>query len=314
MKAIDMLEDFPKQFEVVKTEKVKVDQYKGIVFSGMGGSGIVGDFMRLLLGDGVLSISIKDYKLPSFVEKDWLIVCSSYSGNTEETLYILEEALRRGIKPICISSGGKLRDIAKKEGLIHLPLPEGYPPRYALGFMLSTLLCLFGMEESVKITREHLQQHKESIKEKAQDIAKSLYAYLPIVYATPLTEPVATRWKTQINENSKTLCYNATLPEMHHNEIVGLENPQIRNLCSFLMLCDPEDNPRIIKRVEITQEIFKDLGILLKTIKGEGQTLIERLAYLTYVGDWVSFYLAELYHQDPLPVKVIDFVKRSLRD
>ncbi len=314
MKAIDMLEDFPKQFEVVKTEKVKVDQYKGIVFSGMGGSGIVGDFMRLLLGDGVLSLSVKDYKLPSFVEKDWLIVCSSYSGNTEETLYILEEALRRGIKPVCISSGGKLRDIAKKEELMYLPLPEGYPPRYALGFMLSTLLCLFGMEESVKIIREHLQQHKESIKEKAQDIAKSLYAYLPIVYATPLTEPVATRWKTQINENSKTLCYNAILPEMHHNEIVGLENPQIRNLCSFLMLYDPEDNPRIIKRVEITQEIFKDLGILLKTIKGEGQTLIERLAYLTYVGDWVSFYLAELYHQDPLPVKVIDFVKRSLRD
>lgn len=314
MKAIDMLEAFPDHFKGIKVDTLELRGYTGVIFSGMGGSGIVGDFMRLFLDGEVLSFSIKGYDLPPFVGKDWLLVCVSYSGNTEETLWVLESAIKRGLKPVCVSSGGKLKEIAQREKLLHIPIPEGYPPRYALGFMLSALLCLFGREETVHRIRENLRIYKEDIKEKARDIAKGFYAYLPIVYGTPLTEPVAFRWKTQINENSKTLCYNALLPEMHHNEVVGLDNPHIRDLCSFLMLYDPEDHERVIKRVEITKEIFKDLGILLRVLKGEGESMAERLIYLTYLGDWASLYLADLYHQDPLPVRVIDFIKKSLQD
>ncbi|MEJ5339409.1 MAG: bifunctional phosphoglucose/phosphomannose isomerase [Aquificaceae bacterium] len=312
MDALRMLEEFPEQFRRVECKSIKPEEYSGIVFSGMGGSGIVGDFMRLFLRGDRPVVSLRGYDLPPFVKEGWLLVCTSYSGNTEETLSTLQEALKRGLKPVCVSSGGRLKEIAEREGLMHIPLPQGYPPRYALGFMLSALMCLFGMDESVERLREHLIRHREEIKSQAQDIARSMFTYIPIVYGTPLTEPVAFRWKTQINENSKTLCYNAFLPEMHHNEVVGLDNAQIRNLCTFTLLYDPMDNDRILKRVEITRQIFEDLGVVLKVLSGKGESLMERLLYLTYLGDWVSLYLAELYRQDPIPVRVIDFIKRSM--
>lgn len=312
MDAFRMVEDFPGQFKRLECESLDPQGYRGVVFSGMGGSGIVGDFMRLFVKADVPLLSVRGYQLPPFVGEGWLVVCTSYSGNTEETISTLEEALKRGAGAVCVSSGGKLKEIAQRERLRHLPLPEGYPPRYALGFMLSALMSLFGMGEEAERLGEHLREKKEEIKERARELSDTMFTYLPVVYGTPLTEPVAFRWKTQVNENSKTLCYNAFLPEMHHNEVVGLDNSQIRNLCSFALLYDPEDHPRVIKRVEITEHIFRELGVVLKTLKGEGKDLKERLLYLTYLGDWVSLYLAGVYRQDPLPVSVIDFIKKSL--
>lgn len=312
MNVLKMLEEFPEQFRQIDCKAVNAENYKGVAFSGMGGSGIVGDFMALTLSLQIPVVSLRGYELPPYVEKDWLVVCTSYSGNTEETISTLEDALKRGIRPVCVSSGGKLREIAQKEGLTYLPLPEGYPPRYAFGYMLSALLSLFGMQDSVKRLREHLLKYREEIKTQAKEIACSMFTYLPVVYGTPLTEPVAFRWKTQINENAKTLCYNAFLPEMHHNEVVGLENPQIRNLCTFTLLYDPQDHPRILKRVELTRQIFEEMGVVLRVFSGKGQTLLERLVYLTYLGDWVSLHLANIYGQDPVPVKVIDFIKKML--
>ncbi|MCS7171668.1 MAG: bifunctional phosphoglucose/phosphomannose isomerase [Aquificaceae bacterium] len=312
MEALRMIEEFPEQFRKLECDSLNLEDYEGVLFSGMGGSGIVGDFMKLFLKSDRPVLSLRGYELPAFVKKNWLLVCTSYSGNTEETISVLEEAVRRGIRTVCVSSGGRLKEIAERERLVHLPLLQGYPPRYALGFMLSALLCLFGMKAEVERLREHLAKSKERIREEAKGLAEGMFTYLPVVYGTPLTEPVAFRWKTQINENSKTLCYNAFLPEMHHNEVVGLDNPQIRNLCIFTLLYDPEDHTRILKRVEITEHIFKELGVVLRLLKGEGQNLMERLLYLTYLGDWVSLHLSDIYGQDPLPVKVIDFIKRSL--
>ncbi len=312
MDAVRMLEEFPQQFKSAECESLKPENYRGVVFSGMGGSGIVGDFMSLFVKTQSPVLSLKGYELPPFVQEGWLLVCTSYSGNTEETISVLQSALKRGLKPVCVSSGGRIKEIAKEEGLVYLPLPEGYPPRYALGFMLSALMSLFGMGELVERLRKHLMTHREEIKKEAQSLAQSLFTYLPVVYGTPLTQVVAFRWKTQINENAKTLCYNAFLPEMHHNEVVGLDNPQIRNLCAFTLLYDPEDHERNLKRVEITRQIFEELGVVLKLLSGKGENMAERLLYLTYLGDWVSLYLAEAYKQDPLPVKVIDFIKKSL--
>ncbi|MCS6876565.1 MAG: bifunctional phosphoglucose/phosphomannose isomerase [Aquificaceae bacterium] len=312
MDAYKMIEEFPEQLAKVECESLKPEDYAGIVFSGMGGSGIVGDFMKLFIKASVPVLSIRGYQIPEFVKDGWLLVCTSYSGNTEETISTLEEGLSRGLKAVCVSSGGKLKEIAQRASLPYFTLPQGYPPRYALGFMLSTLMCLFDMGEEVEKLRTHLKTNREIIKQQAQSIAKDMFTYLPVVYGTPLTETVAFRWKTQVNENSKTLCYNAVLPEMHHNEVVGLDNPQIRNLCTFTLLYDPEDHERVLKRVEITEQIFKELGVVLRVIKGEGENLAQRLLYITYLGDWVSLYLAEIYKQDPIPVRVIDFIKKSL--
>ena len=145
MDALHMLESFPEQFKMVEVKAVNPEDYEGVVFSGMGGSGIVGDFIKTFLKTNRPVLSLRGYDLPPFVKEGWLLVCTSYSGNTEETISVLEEALKRGIKPICVSSGGKIKEIAQREGLMHIPLPTGYAPRYALGFMLSALMCLFGM-------------------------------------------------------------------------------------------------------------------------------------------------------------------------
>jgi glucose/mannose-6-phosphate isomerase len=227
---------------------------------------------------------------------------------------VADEGIKRGLKVVCVSSGGRLKEVAQREGLDFVEVPSNYAPRYAFGFMLSAVMGLFGKKDPIERIRKHLEESKGEIKETAYRIAQVIQNYIPIVYGTPLTEPIAFRWKTQVNENSKTLCYTATLPELHHNEVVGLDNPTARNLCHFIILWDPEDHPRVQKRVRITEEIFKELGLAPIVLQGKGATLEERLLYLAYIEDWVSFYLAEFYGYDPLPVKVIDRIKKALND
>ncbi len=315
MKAREMLEEFPLQIKGAEVESISLEGYKGIVFSGMGGSGIVGDLAKILLekyGIPIPVFSLRGYTLPPYVREGWLVFCISYSGNTEETLSVAKSALERNIKPICISSGGKLMELALKENLLHFSLPEGYPPRYALGYMLSIVLSLLDVKDPLGSCSSFLQEKKEAIKEEAKKIAQSFEGYVPVVYATQTLEPVAFRWKTQINENAKTLCYTAVLPELHHNEVVGLDNPITRNVCSFLLMFDPEEHPRVIKRVQITEEVLRDFGVVPKVIKGEGESFLHRVLYLVYLGDWVSLYLSELYKYDPLPVRTIDLIKNKL--
>jgi glucose/mannose-6-phosphate isomerase len=302
---------------VYEITPISPSAYKGIVFTGMGGSGIVGDVLKLFLekdGITVPVLSLRSYELPPYVREGWLLVAISYSGNTEETLSAADEGIKRGLKVVCVSSGGKLREVAQREGLDFVEIPSNYAPRYAFGFMLSAVMSLFGKKDPIERIRKHLEESKGEIKETAYRIAQVIQNYIPIVYSTPLTEPIAFRWKTQVNENSKTLCYTATLPELHHNEVVGLDNPITRNLCHFIILWDPEDHPRVKKRVQITEELLKELGLAPIVLQGKGATLEERLLYLAYLEDWVSFYLAEFYSYDPLPVKVIDRIKGALND
>ena len=311
----DMLEEFPMQIRGANIESLNIEIYKGIVFSGMGGSGIVGDLAKTLLEKHnihVPVVSLRGYSLPPYVKEGWLVFCISYSGNTEETLSVAQSALERSIKPVCISSGGRLAELAQKEHLPHFSLPEGYPPRYALGHMLSLVLSLLGIKDTLESCSSFLKEKKEAIKEEAKKIAQSFEGYIPVVYATQLLESVAFRWKTQINENAKTLCYTAILPELHHNEVVGLDNPITRNVCSFLLMFDPEDHPRVIKRVQITEELLRDFGVVPRVIKAEGESFLQRILYLVHLGDWVSLYLSELYKYDPLPVKTIDIIKSKL--
>lgn len=311
----EMLEEFPLQIRSAKVESINVEGYKGIVFNGMGGSGIVGDLAKTLLekhDTPIPVVSLRGYTLPPYVKEGWLVFCISYSGNTEETLSVAQSTLERNIKPICISSGGKLMELALKEKLPHFSLPEGYPPRYALGYMLSIVLSLLGVKDPLESCSSFLKEKKEAIKEEAKKIAQSFEGYVPVVYATQSLESVAFRWKTQINENAKTLCYTAVLPELHHNEVVGLDNPITRSVCSFLLMFDPEEHPRVIKRVQITEELLRDFGVVPRVIKAEGESFLHRILYLVHLGDWVSLYLSELYKYDPLPVKTIDLIKSKL--
>ncbi len=312
----EMLKSFPDQLQWEKTD-IDRSLYRTITFCGMGGSGIVGDIAKSWLehrGCNVVAMSHRGYGLPNYVKgEEHLVICTSYSGNTEETISNFEAAMERDATVICISSGGKLEELAKKSGVLHLKVPSGFAPRYALGYMLSKILTLLGVEkDELEDAKENLKTSYDEIKKKGEEIASKLYGYIPIIYATPLTEACAFRWKTQINENSKTQAYFATLPEMHHNEVVGLDNAEIRSKCAFVVMFDPKDHERVRRRVDITIRLLKDLGIVPVVIGGDGNSYLARLLYLIHVGDWASYYLAGKYGFEPLPVKVIDWIKEEL--
>lgn len=316
MNAEEMLRSFPEQ---LSWEDIAVDlsTYRTLIFCGMGGSGIVGDIAKSWLehrGCGAVTLSYRGYGLPSYVKgAQHLVVCVSYSGNTEETLSNFRAAMERGAKVVCVSSGGELEKLARDNGVLHLRVPQGFAPRYALGYMLSKVLALLGVdEEEMRDARENIETRYGEIKEKGEEVADRLYGYIPIIYATPMTEACAFRWKTQVNENSKTQAYFGVLPEIHHNEVVGLDNPEIRSKCSFVVMFDPKDHDRVRRRVDITVKLLKDIGVVPVTMFGEGNSYLARLLYLIHVGDWVSYYLALRYRFEPLPVKVIDWIKGEL--
>ena len=313
----EQIKSLPAQLE---WEKVDLDLslYKTVTFCGMGGSGIVGDLAKAWMehrGCKIPAFSYRGYGLPSWLKgEEHLVVCISYSGNTEETLSNFTTALEREATVVCISSGGKLESLAKENGILHMKIPEGFAPRFALGYMLSKALCLLGIsEEELADARENLQNNYEEIKEKGRQIADALYGYVPLFYATPLTEFVAFRWKTQINENAKTQAYFAVIPEIHHNEVEGLNNAEIREKFSFVVMFDPKDHERVRRRVDITIKILKDRGINPIVIGGEGNSYLARTLYTIHVGDWMSYYLAGKYKFDPLPVKVIESIKEELK-
>ncbi len=311
----EMLRNFPDQLE---WEECDLDpaSFRKVIFCGMGGSGIVGDIAVRWLeqkGSRTIPFSYRGYDLPPWVEEGDLVVCTSYSGNTEETISNLQTALERGARVVAISSGGRLEELSLRHGLMHMKIPSGYAPRYALGFMLSRILSLLRIDrEELESARENLRSRLSETAERGEEIASRLYGYVPIMYATPLTEVCAFRWKTQINENSKTQAYFATLPEMHHNEVVGLDNAQIRSRCAFILMHDPEDHGRVLRRVEITDAVLKDLGVVPISVSGEGDSYLARLLHLIYIGDWTSYHLALKYSFDPLPVRVIDYIKSEL--
>ncbi len=316
MQAQRYLEEFYPQLEFEEGLSLNLDGHRGVIFCGMGGSAIVGDLVKSWLEHRKFDkpvFSYRGYALPSFVKDDFLVVCVSYSGNTEETLSNFLDAVKRGIRPVCLSSGGRLMELAHKHGCRHVKLPSGFAPRFALGFMLSKALCLMGIErEELEDARENLSESVELIKERAKSIALRFQNRIPLIYATPLTEAVATRWKAEINENAKSPCYRAVLPEMHHNEVVGLSNPLTRNKFAFLIMHDVKDTERVKLRVEITLRVLKEYGVNPIHLSYEGNSYLSRMLSLIHTGDWVSLYLAELYGYDPMPVRAIDSIKEML--
>ncbi len=311
-----MLKSFPEQIE---WEKVDIDLslYKTVTFCGVGGSGIVGDIVLSWMRHRGCKVPVyinKGYGLPSWVDgEEHLVVCISYSGNTEETLSSFKEAMERQATLVCVSSGGKLEELAKNSGVLHLKVKEGFAPRFALAGMLSRVLCLLGIDrDELEDARENIKNSYESIKKRAQEVAQKLFGYIPVIYSTPLTQACALRWKAQINENAKTPSYTATLPEMHHNEVMGWENAELRNKLSFVVMFDPKDHDRVRSRVDITIRLMKELGIVPIVIGGDGNSYLARVLHLIHTGDWASYYLAGKYRFEPLPVRTIDRIKEEM--
>lgn len=309
---------------------LKPNQIKNIVLTGMGGSAIGGDLIRSYLAFELKLpfFILRNYTLPDFVDQKTLAFVSSYSGNTEETLSAYQHLTKIEAKIISISSGGELLRLSEKDGFLFLTIPTGYPPRAALGYSVVPILVFLerlgfisGKIKELEMTIEFLSSRREkfalersSEKNIAKNIANELFGKLPIIYSgTDHFDTVAYRWKGQICENSKMLCFNNVFPEFNHNELVGWEILSgMEDKIVVIILKDHQDHPQIKKRMEIVTGIIQNKGVNVIELQSDGENLLSRIFSLIQLGDFVSFYLAILNQLDPTPVKLIDYLKSEL--
>lgn len=307
-------------------------EVKNIVVSGLGGSAIGGDLLRVYLLDkaAVPVIVIRDYTLPKFINSSTLLFAVSYSGNTEETLSAYQDARAKGAQIIALTTGGKLKEMAEKDGVPVITIPSGISPRAATGYLfIPTVValqrlglisdCTAEINEMIgqlRDQRETLNPETPKADNPAKQLAEILFEKIPVIWGSSgTTEVIAARWKGQINENSKAPAYWNTFPELNHNELVGFETPPdtLKQL-EVIILRDPADHVRVQKRFEITKEIMGEAVNGVTEIYAIGNSPLTRMYSLIYVGDHTSVYLAALYGIDPTPVKVIDFLKNKLAE
>jgi len=333
----DVLSGFGGQLEeafAIGKEVSPSDELKSvnnIIITGLGGSAIGADLLRSYVRYEIkapLSVN-RNYFLPAYADENTLVIASSYSGNTEETLSAYEDAKTKGCKIVCISSGGKLSVMAESDGYFLIKIPKGYQPRCALGFSFIPLLTLIAKLGFVRERDSDVMNLVNYIKNKYEQysslnenlnsaikLAHHLEGKIPVIYSSEDSlDIVNLRWRGQINENAKSLAFGNYLPEMNHNEIVGWqENSEILRYFAVIYLTDREDNPRVLKRIQITKQLiepYRGIGI---DVAAEGNTRLERLFDLIYLGDWISFYLAILYKIDPTPVEKINILKNKLSE
>lgn len=308
----------------------KLRNAKNIIITGLGGSAVGGDLLRSYIQYEIkvpLYIN-RNYYLPSFADENTLVIVSSYSGETEETLSAYEDAKEKNCMIVCISSGGRLSVIAENDGHLVIKLPKGYQPRCALAYSFFPLLILlaklqFIAERDSEITNliKYISEKSDSytlLNENNHSIKLALHlkGKIPIIYSSnDLLDIVNYRWRCQIQENAECLAFGNVLPEMNHNEIVGWrKNEGILRNFAVVFLKDKEDNQRIVKRLEITKNIIDDYAGTAIQIESEGTTKLVRIFDLIYLGDWVSYYLAILYKADPTEIENINILKHKLTE
>ena len=322
-----LIESFPQQLkEAVKIgENIKLTPSQkpihNIVVVGLGGSGIGADFAIEFSANyrKVPMLTCKGYTLPAFVDENSMVICSSFSGNTEETLSGYEQASEKGAKIICIASGGKLIELAKKDGHDNIILPgAGSPPRANLAFSMTQLIYLlhfYGQIASSALSDlnkaiELIESEQENIKMKAERMAKFIAGKFPVIYTTDRMGAVAVRLRQQLNENGKILCSHHIIPEMNHNELVGWRKQPID--FAVLIFRSKDDHSQNQARIEINKEIIGHYTDTLIEVFAKGESLIEQALYCVHLSDWLSWEIAQLRQVDATEVKVIDFLKSEL--
>jgi glucose/mannose-6-phosphate isomerase len=300
-----------------------------VVILGMGGSAIGGDLMRsLVMMEAMIPVIVhRDYGLPACVDEKTLLIASSYSGNTEETLSGFEPALKTGAKKLVMTTGGKLQQMAEDNHVPVFKIEYKAQPRAALGFSFIPVLGVMQQlgfirdkTADVNETVQVLERLEKKLDEKsplsanpAKQIAQRLFGCLPVIYGAGIAAEAAHRWKTQINENSKAWAFYEVFPELNHNATVGFPLPgEVVKKIRVIMLRSPLFNTRIKLRYDVTCELLKQAGVVYEFVDSEGASPLAQMVSLVSIGDYASYYLAILYKVDPSPVKVISYLKDRL--
>jgi glucose/mannose-6-phosphate isomerase len=304
----------------IETARLEPAEAAGLIVCGMGGSAIGGDLAAAAIGDRLTKplVSVRGYELPSWATPEWTVLCSSYSGNTEETLACFEAAEALGARRLVLSTGGALVERAREAGVPVVAPPGIYQPRVAVAYMFVAAAeaaalagAAPGMRTEIDAGAAFLEREALTVKAKAAEIASSLGGAPTVIYGSDLTAPVARRWKTQINENAKLPAFYSELPEADHNEVCGWSGEDAARMAAvFLEDCD--QHPRERRRFELTAGIVAESGAEVVRVETVGETRVERLLWSMLLGDLVSLEVARAIGVDPERIEALNRVKEGM--
>ena len=298
------------------------------LLTGMGGSAAGGDFARCLSEafSTVPFVVNRDYKLPRYVGIGDYVFCASYSGNTEETLGAYADARHAGANVVAVTSGGKLAELAKKDGYPTFIIPAGHPPRTALGYMLiPVLVAMEALKLLPEMDFEKCFQLLDECKNEwtvetpydnnpTKQLAQEMHGNLAVIYGLGLWQgAIANRWKQQINENAKNMAFANTYPELNHNEILGWVGAKGQGVQKWVMatLMDGSETAKMNTRAAVTERLVSGTAEA-HHVQARGDHLLEKLLSLAFFGDFVSIYLAALNGVDPENIDWINTLKTEL--
>jgi glucose/mannose-6-phosphate isomerase len=305
----------------VESADLKREQRHGMVVCGMGGSAIGGDLAAAALGNRLSRplTTERGYELPFAMLPDRAVLCSSYSGDTEETIACYEAAEALGARRIVATTGGQLAKAARADGVPVIGLPAGLQPRAAVGYLFTVaaeVAALTGAAPGIRTEIDsagaHLREAGAALVDRAEELARAVSGSIPVIYGADLTVPVALRWKTQINENAKLPAFTAALPEADHNEIEGWDGTEEAGRMSAIFLEDRDQHPRVRQRFEVTGALVEPAARYVERIETEGESRTERLLWAVMLGDLLSLRLAAERGVDPSPIAMIDRLKDEL--
>ena len=303
----------------IETARAATMEAPAAFVCGMGGSAIGGDLAIAALADRLTKpmLVARGYELPSWAPPGSAVLCSSYSGDTEETLACYAAAEAVGAQRLIATTGGELADAARRDGVPVIGLPAGLQPRASVGYMFCVAaelaaLALAGPRINTEIdaAASHLGEAFGAASSRASEIAAEIGGAVPVVYGSDLTAPVAYRWKTQVNENAKSPAFSAVLPEADHNELEGWSGADARLAAIFIE--DRDQHPRERERFELTARAVEPHAAAVIRLETEGETRTDRLLHAVMLGDLVSIELADAHGVDPMPVEGIESLKREL--
>ncbi len=310
--------------------EINYQKPSSIVICGMGGSAIVGDYLISLVYDK-LTIPVilnKDYSIPNFVGNNTLVICVSYSGNTEETISCYYQALMRKAMLVTISSGGIIEELSSKIGNIHIKVKPGQPPRTALPLTYISILTILEKMDIISNIEEQILESEKIIRKLSYELgpetsfndniakqtALELYSKLPIFIGGGYFAPVSYRAKCQLNENSKQLAVSETIPENNHNGIVVWDSNKVLNHVVIIFLRDHDLSPSLSLRMKVLKDIASNKTQNIIDLYALGKSPLAKQLSLTYIIDYISIYLAILYEIDPSITPSIDALKKSLSE
>lgn len=317
--------NFPSQFEKAlefsKNVKTK-GKFDKLIVCGMGGSALPADIIRTYLESKGISLPIvvsRNYGLPAGTDENSLIFISSYSGNTEESLSCYQEAKSKNLKIVGFAKGGKLEELSRKDNVPFVKYPDDgvtFQPRFAIGYAVCSMLCVL---INSKVVPDFTQEIKNLVanlnpalfEDQGRELAKKSKGSVLLFYASAkYGESAARICKIKINENSKTQAFWNVFPELNHNEMVGFT--KLAGKFHIIILKDPADHPRILKRMQITRQILEEKGILVSEIEMQGNNILEKIFNTLITGAWMSYYLALEYNIDPIPVAMVEEFKKKM--